>query len=91
MEEAAVLRVEVNIDEVVPDTVPDAVQEEWLAKGLVIEDPTKARIPKQEGPPRMLLPVQTFQKVAAARVARPQPVTGRVPPRPTPPTGASNG
>ena len=90
VEEAEVLRVETNIDEVVPDTVPEAVQEEWLAKGWVIEDPTKARIPKSEGPPRMLLPVKTFQQVAASRTAPPQPVRGRVPPRPTS-TGGING
>lgn len=90
VEEAEVLRVEVNIDEVVPDTIPEAVQEEWLAQEWVIEDLTKARIPKSEGPPRMLLPVKTIQKVPVAR-ARPQPGgTGRIPPRPTTP-GVSHG
>lgn len=71
-------RVEINMDSVVPDSVPTEIQQEWEAKDWVFEDPTKERIEKQEGPPRVTLPPIMTQKMDHARK-----MTRGIPPRPT--------
>lgn len=50
-------RVEVALDGIVPKTVPLDVQEHWLAKGMVKDDPNQEMPERSEGVPSMLLPV----------------------------------
>ena len=73
-------RIEIAMDMVVPDTVPKEIQEEWESKGLVFEDPTKERLVKQEGPPRMTLPPVMAQKYEHAK--KTGAMRGGIPPRP---------
>ena len=56
-------RIEIAMDAVVPDVVPEEVQEDWEKRGMVLEDPTREHIAKQEGPPRALMPPVLAQKI----------------------------
>jgi hypothetical protein len=79
-------RVEILMDSVVPDTVPLDVQEDWEARDLVFEDPTKEHIAVQEGPPRMTLPPILTQKMEQAKkMSTPGVHRMAIPPRPISP------
>jgi hypothetical protein len=76
-------RIEIAMEGVVPDEVPIEIQQEWELKDWIFEDPTKERIEKQGGPPRVTLPPIMTQKMDH-HIKR---MTGRgIPPRPVQPT-----
>lgn len=78
-------RVEIQMDHVVPDTVPIEVQLEWERRDppLVFEDPTKDHIEQQEGPPRVTLPPILTQRLEHGMTPPARRVPGRgIPPRP---------
>jgi hypothetical protein len=70
------VRIEVPMDGVVPDIVPEEIQEEWEKRGLVFEDPNRAHVAAPEGPPRVLMPA-----IAAQRIEHSKKIA-RIPPRP---------
>ena len=55
-------RVEIPADSPVPKVVPMKIQEEWLSKDMVRDDPSVEAPDKIEGPPSMLLPRPRAQR-----------------------------
>ena len=82
MDEPDTDRVEIALEGVVPDIVPEEVVAEWEAKKWVYEDPTRERIAAPEGPPRMLMPVVAAQKLEHAKKMGETPKKPNIPPRP---------
>lgn len=74
-------RIEVEMDRVVPDSVPIEVQQEWEEKDLVFEDSTKEHVAEQSGPPRVSLPPVLTQQLEHRMHTR-KAAGQRIPPRP---------